>query len=100
MLAKEFDVTTSGSAVDALTAIAQQSFHAVVCDVKLPGMSGIDLFYKIQTLMPDAAARVIFLTGGPVDAHARGFLQSVPNVVLDKGDDLHKVFQAVRSLSF
>jgi len=99
LLAREFDVTISGTASDALTAIGQRSFHAVVCDVMLPGMSGIDLFETMQRTMPDAAARVIFLTGGAVDARARGFLQSVPNVVLDKGDDLVKVFQAVRSMS-
>ena len=45
----------------ALLALSAHAYDAVVLDVKMPGISGVDLFYKIRSLCPELP--VVLLTG-------------------------------------
>lgn len=54
VLAKNgYDVCTSTSAEDALCLISRSSFDLVISDLKLPGMSGIDLLRKVRKFNDD-----------------------------------------------
>ncbi len=57
----EFHVAAAPDGPAALQAIAEESFDLVICDVKMPGMSGLDLLVEIGNGFPDAGA--IMLTG-------------------------------------
>ncbi len=55
----EVDVAFSGE--DALTAIKRQKVDAVVLDVRMPGIDGIETLREIKTIAPQTP--VILLTG-------------------------------------
>jgi signal transduction histidine kinase len=63
---------------------AGERFDAIVCDLMMPEMTGIQLHDAIARLHPDQAAAMIFVSGGAFTSQARAFLDAVPNPRLEK----------------
>lgn len=85
LLAPDHDVTTALSAREALDLVAGgASFDVVLCDLMMPGMSGMDLHAEMRGAAPDLAVRMVFMTGGAYTAGAQRFLDQVPNRRLEK----------------
>jgi CheY-like chemotaxis protein len=76
---------------------AGERFDVIVCDLMMPGMTGMDLHEEITRLMPEQAERMVFLTGGAVTTRAKDFVAAVSNLVLEKPFDVHRLRQIVRS---
>jgi signal transduction histidine kinase/CheY-like chemotaxis protein len=57
---------------------------AIVCDVLMPEMSGIELYRELRLRHPALCERVIFMSGGANTAPAREFLRGVANPWLKK----------------
>jgi two-component system NtrC family sensor kinase len=63
VLAK-YDVTFAQSAVGALARIeAGGDFAAIVCDLFMPGMTGVEFHDRVAALDPQLARRVVFVSG-------------------------------------
>jgi PAS domain S-box-containing protein len=72
LLRKDHDITIADCGKDALALIAQGArFDAIVSDVMMPNMTGIELIEELQRIAPDQAQRVVFLSGGAFTAPAR-----------------------------
>ena len=56
-----FEVETAASAEEALAMIAASRFTLLLCDVRMPGLSGIDLVPRATAIDPDLG--VMMLTG-------------------------------------
>ena len=79
------EVAEQSSGRGALAAFeAGERFDAILCDLMMPGMSGMDLFARVAVLAPEQAARMIFVTGGAFTQEAADFLARVPNPRLEK----------------
>jgi PAS domain S-box-containing protein len=61
-----------------------ESFDIVFCDLRLPGLSGIDLYESLAGQRPEIAARLVFLTTDDTTPDSRRFLASIPNISLSK----------------
>jgi DNA-binding NtrC family response regulator len=61
LMSRGIDVTTSASAEDALEQIEKDIFDAVILDLQMPVMDGIDTLKKIKARHPEL--QVILLTG-------------------------------------
>jgi len=59
--ARGYEVKTAGSAEEALREVAKDSPEMAVLDLKMPGMSGLDLLRELR--QHDPATRVLMLTG-------------------------------------
>ncbi len=82
---EDHHVTTTQSARDALAMIDRgEKFELILCDLMMPTMTGVDFYETLLTRRPDLAKSVIFITGGAVTAKVGAFLQSVPNIRLEK----------------
>ena len=51
------------SADEAMDKLQSREFDVIVCDIRMPGFSGPNLFRFLSVYMPQYAARVVFLTG-------------------------------------
>jgi CheY-like chemotaxis protein len=72
----EHDVTVVESGAAALARLgAGERYDVVLCDLLMPGMSGMDVYRELATHHPDLARRVVFLTGGAFTTAARDFLE-------------------------
>jgi PAS domain S-box-containing protein len=60
------------------------AFHAILCDLMMPHLSGMDVYDMIRTRFPRMAERVIFMTGGSTAEASDRFLAEIPNEVIEK----------------
>ena len=63
VLAAEFDVTVTQEGQSAIGLMRRQFFAAVVTDVMMPGLTGLDVFKTLRMDNPLQASRVVFVTG-------------------------------------
>jgi signal transduction histidine kinase len=87
-------VVTEASEVVRMLA-AGQRWDAILCDLLMPEMSGIDLYRETLRIAPDAAPSIVFMTGGAFTPHAQAFLESVSNTCLEKPFDIGKLRSVV-----
>jgi PAS domain S-box-containing protein len=88
VLGDDHDVEILTSARGALARLCEgEPYDAIVCDVMMPEMSGVDFHSELASRKPELASRVIFLTGGGFNVLVREFLDRVPNARLDKPFD-------------
>jgi CheY-like chemotaxis protein len=89
---KAHDVTALSSAKEALGLLAGGArFDAILCDLMMPAMNGIDFYRALVQHYPDQASAVIFVTGGAFSKETAAFLDSVPNIQLPKPFDAVKL---------
>jgi signal transduction histidine kinase/ActR/RegA family two-component response regulator len=85
MLSEEHDVVLAQGADEALSMIrAGQQFDAIVCDLMMPGMSGIELYLVLERDYPGYAGRMLFATGGAFTRSAQSFVQRMGERVITK----------------
>jgi len=85
LLRRDYDVTVALCGQDAIAHIARGvRFDAIVSDVMMPNMTGIELIEELQRVAPDQAARLIFLSGGAFTAQTRDRLDALGAPQLEK----------------
>ena len=93
----EHDLSGATDAESALTTLAKDSdYDAILCDVMMPGTSGVELFHAIRDQSPGLERRIVFMTGGAFTQKAIAFLDEVDNECLDKPLDLQRTRQLLR----
>ena len=78
-------ITVALCGQDAIDHIARGArFDAIVSDVMMPNMTGIELFEELQRMVPDQAQRLVFLSGGAFTAQTRERLDQLGAPQLEK----------------
>jgi PAS domain S-box-containing protein len=98
LLSGEHDVTIATSAVQALSLVETTAFDAIVCDVMMPVMTGMDFYAKLQESAPSLAEKIVFVTGGAFVPRVADFLTRVPNPKLDKPLNLKELLATLRAV--
>ncbi len=68
---------------EALEKIASNRYELIVCDIKMPKMSGIVFYNEVKALNPGLAKKVIFITGDP-SSETIDFLKETGNEFITK----------------
>lgn len=90
----EVAVARSGSA--ALDRIeAEPHWDTILCDLMMPGMTGMDLAEAVAARDPALRARMVFITGGAVTPAAREFVARPDVVSLQKPVSVAELLRAV-----
>jgi CheY-like chemotaxis protein/anti-sigma regulatory factor (Ser/Thr protein kinase) len=98
LLSGEHDVTVATSAVQGLSLIETTTYDAIVCDVMMPVMTGMDFYAKLKESSPSLADRIVFITGGAFVPRVAEFLARVPNPKLDKPLNLKELLATLRAV--
>ncbi|MBX5484570.1 MAG: response regulator [Myxococcaceae bacterium] len=99
LLSKSFDVVAAQSVDQAVSVLeADRNFHAVLCDIHMPGRGGPDLLAEVQKRWPALAPRLLFMSGGAVSEASQRFIDEMADRVLPKPLELERVEKAVDSL--
>jgi CheY-like chemotaxis protein len=97
LLEGEHDVVVLCDPVEAVERVtAGESFDAMLCDLMMPALSGMEVHDAIARAQPELARRMVFMTGGACSAEAKAFLARVPNARVDKPIDRAALRAAVR----
>ncbi len=90
LLEKHYEVVTAVNGEEALARMNEPGvFDAVICDLVMPGLSGMGLHAWLEVHRPELVDRLIWMTGGAVGDDARTFLDHTTNLVLKKPVDIH-----------
>ena len=65
-LSENYQISAVNCGEEALKLLEEQSFEAIICDVRMPGMGGVELMRKVQNIDPHLVR--ILLTGFQDDA--------------------------------
>ena len=87
---------TANSAQAALRRVSEgMRFDLILCDVMMPGMTGMDLYNELGRCAPEQAGRMVFMTGGAFTPRTVSFLRDVPNLKISKPLDLTQLRELV-----
>lgn len=90
----QVEMTTSGrEALDLI--LGPAPFDVVLCDLLMPGLSGMDLYQELCRRSPGTERILVFMTGGAFTARASEFLARVPNLRIEKPFPLGQVLELV-----
>jgi len=92
------DVTACGLAAEAIQKMQQDTYDVIISDIRMPGLSGIQLFQWIQAHQARMTKRIIYTTGDTFDPETREFLEQANVPHLGKPFDLRKLKQAITEL--
>ncbi|MEI8290779.1 MAG: ATP-binding protein [Verrucomicrobiota bacterium] len=79
-----YTVVTADNGEAALRELHQNQFDGILCDVKMPGLNGRQLFDWIRTARPALSQRLMFMTGDIINDSLQLFLQENRLVCINK----------------
>jgi DNA-binding NtrC family response regulator len=92
-----FEVIGVQDALSALQLVREQRFDLVLTDIRMPGMSGVELFRAVRSLRPDMP--VLLMTAFAAETLIEEAIQEGVFAVLPKPFDIeHVIFALMRAL--
>jgi len=90
-------VIVAHSGQDAVALLRERQFDLILCDLTMPGMSGIEFYEEVRHISENLVGRVVFMTGGAFTAESHEFLAQFPNSWLEKPFDIRELRELVRT---
>jgi hypothetical protein len=91
-------VTSCARGDEAVQRLEAESFDVIVSDIRMPGLSGTDLYDWLLAQRPAMARRILYTTGDSFDAKTREFLELSQVPYLGKPFDLAQLKQSLEQL--
>jgi len=96
----ENEVVVASSGVEAREILqTDATFDVILCDLMMPGYSGMDLHDWLGRTAPSLADRMVFMTGGAYTDEARTFLNDTTNPHVDKPFDIDRLLELIRDMA-
>ena len=91
-------VLAAHSGSEALALAKQSAFDVVVCDLRMPGMDGIETMRALRSLPQGTRARYVLSTGATISSVVRDAVEALPvNAVVPKPYDIEQLRRAVET---
>lgn len=90
-----YQVDLAGDGESGLQRLSQTRYDVTLCDWKMPGLSGQDVFERVRRKDPAQSERIIFITGDVVNERTRRFLEEQKRVCLPKPFTLGEFREAI-----
>jgi PAS domain S-box-containing protein len=79
-----YDVTLVSDGAAALLALDRDSFDIVLSDLRMPGISGAELYERLAETHPEILPRMAFVTGDTLGSAGHDFIKASGRPVLEK----------------
>ncbi|MBL8951304.1 MAG: response regulator [Myxococcaceae bacterium] len=99
LLGRRHDVELCTSAVEALARGDLPRFDVVLCDLMMPGMSGVDFYERVVKEWPQLEGRIGFLSGGTFTERVRQHADLFSARLVDKPFEPEKLNALLAALS-
>jgi two-component system cell cycle sensor histidine kinase/response regulator CckA len=99
ILSEEHEVVLASSGESGQRILEKDTaFDVILCDLMMPGITGMDLYDWLAKTHPSLVSRVVFITGGAFTPAARAFIKRVPNIQIPKPPDPRNLKILIREL--
>ena len=96
LLGRDHEVVTATCGRSALAQVAEGGwFDAIVSDIMMPNMTGLELFDELVSVAPAQAKQMIFLSGGVFTPETRTRLDRLGTVQLEKPISINELRNVV-----
>ena len=92
------EVASSTQGEEAIQQLQSGEFDVIVSDIRMPGLSGVDLYDWLKVQRPAMTRRILYTTGDSFDAKTRTFLETNQVPYLGKPFDLKQLKQSLERL--
>ncbi|MBC8097756.1 MAG: hybrid sensor histidine kinase/response regulator [Akkermansiaceae bacterium] len=92
----EVDVAPDGES--GLRQLNGKHYDLILCDWKMPGLNGQQVYERVQASHPEFCPRIVFITGDTVNEKARRFLEQQNKVCLAKPFTLSEFHAVIRKV--
>ncbi len=93
--AENGQVETASDGRAALAKLGQAEYDLILCDVRMPGLDGPDLYKALARSHPELLSQFVFLTGDTLNPESREFVQQTGAPCLSKPFDFDEVYRVV-----
>ncbi|NIM01001.1 MAG: response regulator [Acidobacteria bacterium] len=93
-----YRVDTANNGVEAAQKVARNSYDVVVSDVRMPQMSGIQLYDEILAARPHLAERMVFVTGDLIDPDTKSFVERIGAKTIAKPLEIQQVLSSIEEV--
>ena len=93
-----FDVEVVNNGQDAKKVAEEKDYDVCVSDIRLPGMTGIELYGHWKETNNPIAERVVFITGDTMNNYVRDFLKKIDRPSVMKPFEPEDLVAAVRQM--
>jgi CheY-like chemotaxis protein len=90
--------TPSTRGDEAIQQLQEGDFDLIVSDIRMPGLSGMELYEWLKAQRPGMTRRILYTTGDAFDAKTRQFLEATQVPYLGKPFDLSQLKQSLERL--
>jgi len=90
------DLANSGT--EALDRIKSKPYDIIICDQRMPGLSGQRLYRLVQSLNPDLRHRFLFVTGDVVNTQTKRFFAQTGVQYIRKPFRIQELVEAIESV--
>lgn len=80
----DHQVTVVSTGEQAIARFEAERFDLLICDIMMPGLTGIDVYERLKAHLPGFDRRIMFMTGGAFTPRARRFLRGANVTVIEK----------------
>jgi PAS domain S-box-containing protein len=98
LTAEGHEVEATDDGKDALNRIKGNRYSLILLDMKLPGMSGSELYERIKEISESLAQRVVFITGDVMGADTEAFLARTEVPYIHKPFDVKQLSTEIKRL--
>ncbi|HEX7048671.1 MAG TPA: ATP-binding protein [Longimicrobiales bacterium] len=93
------EVTSALTGEEGYDRARTEAFDLILCDIRMPGMHGRDLYTRLSAEAPEAARVMAFMTGDTLTGQIRRFLESSGRPALAKPFGRAQLAELLRSMS-
>jgi CheY-like chemotaxis protein len=90
------DLANSGA--EALEQIKKKNFDVIICDQRMPGVSGQRLYRLVESLNPELRHRFLFVTGDVVNAQTKRFFNQAGVQYVRKPFRINELVEAIEGV--
>ncbi len=98
MLSSPYNVDSAASGNEALEKIRNTHYDVIVCDIMMPGLSGVGVYERLKSIQPDAQKRIIFISAGTFTEQSQDFANATSQPVLAKPISRQALVDALEEL--
>ena len=98
LVAGGYHVELANNGLKALDLLGRREFQLIICDMRMPEISGPQLYQAVQTHYPKMIRRLVFSTGDSASAETAEFLRQTGAACLEKPFDLKELLGWVQNV--